>query len=148
FVLESEAKVVGVLDFAEVVSRGGLVVAELERAAGAGVPDVGDAGDLEPRDALIVGAMTVRSVHLQYVGAIVAVVLISVCAEVLACIAEVAVKEKRVRNGVSEADGRSLHSAASVARIAAEERVAPRNGSELQRCIDVQRQSAVASPDP
>jgi len=53
-VFETKTQVVSSLDLGQVDGGCVLVVAELERAAGIGIADVRDTGDLESRDALII----------------------------------------------------------------------------------------------
>ena len=123
-VFEAEADVVRALDLGHVDVAGVLVVAELERAAGIGVADVGDARDLEARNALIVRTDAVGARNVQHVGSVIAVLRVAVGADVLPRVAHVAVHQERGRNGVGETGSGHLDAAAGVTGIAAVKRVA------------------------
>ena len=66
-VFEADAHVVRALDFGHVDDAGVLVVAELEGAARIGVSNVGDAGDLEARNAFVVRTDAVGARDVQHV---------------------------------------------------------------------------------
>ena len=132
-VFPPETQVVRPFGLGHVDDTGVLVVAELEGAAGVGVSDIGDSGDLKARNAFVVRADAVGARNFQDIGSVIAILRIAVGADVLPGIADVAVDQQCGRKSISEARRRHLHAATGMTGVAAVKGVAARLTEDKRR---------------
>src|SRR5882672_8981069 len=122
-VLKAETKAVRALDLAQIDGGEVLVVAELERAAGAWIAEVSNPRDEHRGNPLVVFTVAVRTGNFEHVQSKIAILRVAVGAHVLPRITGVAVQKERGRNRIGETRGRRLHPASGVSGIAAVESI-------------------------